>query len=57
MPHHTDRAPVDFAAPEEGLSDFARRKLHLTRTALHLKRPLGPYRPLQTARIMLFWAD
>ncbi|MEY9943340.1 malto-oligosyltrehalose synthase [Kitasatospora sp. GAS1066B] len=41
-----NRAPVDFAAPEVGLTDFARRKLHLTRTALGLARPLGPYQPL-----------
>jgi (1->4)-alpha-D-glucan 1-alpha-D-glucosylmutase len=37
---------VDFAVPEAELSAFARRKLHLTRTALHLPRPLGEYRPL-----------
>ncbi|WP_051970586.1 malto-oligosyltrehalose synthase [Kitasatospora azatica] len=42
-----NRAPVDFSAPEVGLSDFARRKLHLTRTALHLPRPLGAYRALE----------
>ncbi|GAA1225048.1 malto-oligosyltrehalose synthase [Kitasatospora nipponensis] len=41
-----NRAPVDFAAPEIGLSDFARHKLHLTRTALRLPRPLGRYQPL-----------
>ncbi|MGF1428902.1 malto-oligosyltrehalose synthase [Kitasatospora sp. LaBMicrA B282] len=51
FPLHTlvdpdNRAPVDFAVPADGLGDFARRKLHLTRTALHLPRPLGRYRPL-----------
>ncbi|MFI5527884.1 alpha-amylase family glycosyl hydrolase [Kitasatospora sp. NPDC051853] len=51
-----NRAPVDLdalavrltdsAAPRPG--DPAREKLHLTTTALHLRRerPLGPYRPL-----------
>ncbi|MDH6139560.1 (1-_4)-alpha-D-glucan 1-alpha-D-glucosylmutase [Kitasatospora sp. GP30] len=57
-----NRAPVVFDRPESGLSesgvsesgvsepglsDFARRKLALTRTALHLPRPLGPYRPVE----------
>lgn len=41
-----NRAPVDFTLPDAALGDFARRKLHLTRTALHLSRPLGRYRPL-----------
>ncbi|MFE4514865.1 malto-oligosyltrehalose synthase [Kitasatospora sp. NPDC056783] len=37
---------TDAAAPRPG--DLAREKLHLTTTALHLRRgrPLGPYRPL-----------
>jgi (1->4)-alpha-D-glucan 1-alpha-D-glucosylmutase len=52
LPLHTlvdpdNRAPVVFGRPESELSEFARRKLHLTRTALHLARPLGAYRPLQ----------
>jgi (1->4)-alpha-D-glucan 1-alpha-D-glucosylmutase len=47
--------PADLGAPDAGLPpafgrevphDFARRKLELTRTALHLPRPLGEYRPL-----------
>jgi (1->4)-alpha-D-glucan 1-alpha-D-glucosylmutase len=52
LPLHTlvdpdNRAPVEFGRPESGLSQFALRKLALTRTALHLPRPLGPYRPLE----------
>ncbi|MEU3564516.1 malto-oligosyltrehalose synthase [Kitasatospora sp. NPDC006786] len=40
---------TDAAAPRPG--DLAREKLHLTATALHLRRtrPLGPYRPLHAA--------
>ncbi|MEU1288149.1 malto-oligosyltrehalose synthase [Kitasatospora sp. NPDC005856] len=40
---------TDAAAPRPG--DLAREKLHLTTTALHLRRtrPLGPYRPLHAA--------
>ncbi|MFJ6385378.1 malto-oligosyltrehalose synthase [Kitasatospora sp. NPDC092039] len=40
---------TDAAAPRPG--DLAREKLHLTTTALHLRRdrPLGPYRPLPAA--------
>ncbi|MEU8512108.1 malto-oligosyltrehalose synthase [Kitasatospora sp. NPDC048722] len=40
---------TDAAAPRPG--DLAREKLHLTATALHLRRsrPLGPYRPLPAA--------
>lgn len=41
-----NRAPVDFTLPDSALTDFARQKLELTRTALHLSRPLGRYRPL-----------
>ncbi|GAB2709209.1 malto-oligosyltrehalose synthase [Kitasatospora kifunensis] len=41
-----NRAPVDFTTAEDELGDFARHKLHLTRTALRLPRPLGHYRPL-----------
>ncbi|MGK4583861.1 malto-oligosyltrehalose synthase [Kitasatospora sp. HPMI-4] len=54
-----NRAPVDLLALAVRLTDsatdrphdLAREKLHLTTTALHLRRdrPLGPYRPL-TAR-------
>ncbi|MFF4379106.1 malto-oligosyltrehalose synthase [Kitasatospora sp. NPDC001547] len=40
---------TDAAAPRPG--DLPREKLHLTTTALHLRRdrPLGPYRPLPAA--------
>ncbi|GAA2243413.1 malto-oligosyltrehalose synthase [Kitasatospora cystarginea] len=51
-----NRAPVDLSAVAVRLTDsavdrpgdLAREKLHLTTTALHLRRdhPLGPYRPL-----------
>ncbi|GAA4995204.1 malto-oligosyltrehalose synthase [Kitasatospora paranensis] len=51
-----NRAPVDLGAaavrltdsPAERTGDLAREKLHLTTTALHLRRtrPLGRYRPL-----------
>ncbi|PYC88161.1 malto-oligosyltrehalose synthase [Streptomyces tateyamensis] len=41
-----NRAPVDFTVPEAELTVFAQRKLQLTRTALHLPRPLGEYSPL-----------
>ncbi|MDH6127114.1 malto-oligosyltrehalose synthase [Kitasatospora sp. GP82] len=51
-----NRAPVDLSAlavrltdsPTDRPRDLAREKLHLTTTALHLRRsrPLGPYRPL-----------
>ncbi|RKT18553.1 maltooligosyl trehalose synthase [Streptomyces sp. 1114.5] len=51
-----NRAPVDLGALAVRLTDsatarpgdLAREKLHLTATALHLRRsrPLGPYRPL-----------
>ncbi len=51
-----NRAPVDLGAlavrltdsPADRPADLAREKLHLTTTALHLRRerPLGPYRPL-----------
>ncbi|GAA1982950.1 malto-oligosyltrehalose synthase [Kitasatospora viridis] len=49
LPLHTlvdpdNRAVVDFGAPATG--EFARRKLHLTRTALGLRPSLGPYRAL-----------
>ncbi|MCU7825401.1 malto-oligosyltrehalose synthase [Kitasatospora sp. DSM 101779] len=52
-----NRAPVDLGALAVRLTDsaadrggdLAREKLHLTTTALHLRRslPLGPYRPLE----------
>ncbi|WP_441246687.1 malto-oligosyltrehalose synthase [Kitasatospora sp. McL0602] len=51
-----NRAPVDLSAlavrltdsPTGRPGDLAREKLHLTTTALHLRRthPLGPYQPL-----------
>ncbi|MDH6577921.1 malto-oligosyltrehalose synthase [Kitasatospora sp. MAP5-34] len=49
-----NRAPVDLGAlavrltdsPTDRAGDLAREKLHLTTTALHLRRELGPYRPL-----------
>ncbi|MCX4749718.1 malto-oligosyltrehalose synthase [Kitasatospora sp. NBC_01287] len=58
LPLHTlvdpdNRAPVDFDVPEVDLSDFARRKLRLTRTALHLTRPLGRYRPLEAGEHLI----
>ncbi|MFJ1702421.1 malto-oligosyltrehalose synthase [Kitasatospora sp. NPDC088346] len=52
-----NRAPVDLSAlavrltdsPAGRPGDLAREKLHLTTTALHLRRthPFGPYRPLE----------
>ncbi|GAA2741760.1 malto-oligosyltrehalose synthase [Kitasatospora cinereorecta] len=51
-----NRAPVDLGAlavrltdsPADRSDDLAREKLHLTTTALHLRRthPFGPYRPI-----------
>ncbi|GAA2147986.1 malto-oligosyltrehalose synthase [Kitasatospora kazusensis] len=49
-----NRAPVDLGAlavrltdsPVDRSGDLAREKLHLTTTALHLRRTFGPYRPL-----------
>jgi (1->4)-alpha-D-glucan 1-alpha-D-glucosylmutase len=51
LPLHTlvdpdNRAPVLFRRPAAELGEFACRKWELTRTALHLPRPLGRYRPL-----------
>ncbi|MDH6132519.1 (1-_4)-alpha-D-glucan 1-alpha-D-glucosylmutase [Kitasatospora sp. MAA4] len=43
-----NRAPVAFATAEGSLSELDHEKRHLTTTALHLPRPLGPYRPLET---------
>ncbi|WP_051967577.1 malto-oligosyltrehalose synthase [Kitasatospora mediocidica] len=43
-----NRAPVRFDAAEASLSELDHEKRHLTSTALHLPRPLGPYRPLAT---------
>ncbi|MBV2153462.1 malto-oligosyltrehalose synthase [Kitasatospora sp. SUK 42] len=47
---------TDAAAPRPG--DLAREKLHLTATALHLRRsrPLGPYRPLAAPDHLLAFA-
>ncbi len=49
-----NRAPVDLGAlavrltdsPTDRAGDLAREKLHLTTTALHLRREFGRYRPL-----------
>ncbi|MEZ0025526.1 (1-_4)-alpha-D-glucan 1-alpha-D-glucosylmutase [Kitasatospora sp. MAP12-15] len=43
-----NRAPVAFGDREAELSELDHEKRHLTSTALHLPRPLGPYRPLAT---------
>ncbi|MFI9272365.1 malto-oligosyltrehalose synthase [Kitasatospora sp. NPDC052896] len=44
-----NRAPVALGRAPEELSGTAREKLRLTRAALRLPRPLGPYRPLETS--------
>ncbi|GAA0655693.1 malto-oligosyltrehalose synthase [Kitasatospora atroaurantiaca] len=49
-----NRAPVGLGSlavrltdsPTDRMGDFAREKLHLTTTALHLRREFGSYRPL-----------
>lgn len=48
-----NRAPVAFGTREVELTELDHEKRHLTTTALHLPRPLGPYRPLPTGPHLL----